>query len=73
MKFNKEQLDALIALPDDALWAEIVKMAKSYGFTMPEKTPEHSELEKLRATVKGTNVNVAAALRLLNSYRNRGV
>ena len=72
MKFNKEQLDALIALPDDMLWGEIVKMAKGYGFTMPEKTPSHAELEKLRDTVRGTKINTAEALRLLNNYRKHG-
>ena len=72
MKFNKEQLDALIALPDDALWAEIVKKAKGYGFTLPEKTPNHTELEKLRNTVNGTKINTAEALRLINDYRKKG-
>lgn len=72
MKFNKEQLDALIALPDDALWAEIVRMARGYGFKLPEKTPEHSELEKLRDTARGAKVNVSDALKLLNNYRKQG-
>ena len=72
MKFSKEQLDALIALPDDALWAEIVKKAQNYGFKLPEKTPNHEELEKLRSTARGANVNVSAALRILNDYRKRG-
>lgn len=72
MKFNKEQLDALIALPDDVLWSEIVKMAKGYGFSLPEKTPEHSELEKLRDTVRGKKINVSDALRMLNEYRKKG-
>lgn len=72
MKFNKEQLDALIALPDDRLWAEIVRMARSYGFSLPDATPSHDELEKLRGTVRGANINAAEALRLLNDYRRRG-
>ena len=72
MKFNKEQLDALINLPDDALWAEIVRMAHNYGFTLPEKVPEHSELEKLRNTARGAKVNVTEALRMLNDYRKKG-
>ena len=71
MKFNKEQLDTLIALPDDALWAEIVRMAKNYGFALPEKTPSHADLEKLRSTVNGANINVSEALKLLNGYRKR--
>ena len=72
MKFNKEQLDALIALPDDALWAEIVRMAKSYGFSMPERVPDHGELEKLRDTVRGSKINTTEALRILNNYRKKG-
>ena len=71
MKFNKEQLDALIALPDDKLWSEIVRMAKGYGFTLPEKTPEHEELEKLRGAVNGSKINVAEALGMLKSYQKR--
>lgn len=72
MKFNKEQLDALIALPDDKLWAEIVSKAKGYGFALPEKTPPHSELEKLRKTVNGSNIKVTDAIRLLKEYRSKG-
>ena len=71
MKFNKEQLDALIALPDDKLWGEIVIMARGYGFTLPEKTPDHAELEKLRDTVRGSKINATEALRLLNNYRKK--
>ena len=72
MKFNKEQLDALLALPDDKLWAEIVKRARGYGFSLPESTPPHAELEKLRSTVNGANINVADALRLLKNYKKKG-
>ena len=72
MKFNKDQLDALVALPDDKLWAEIVGKARGYGFTLPEKTPAHAELEKLRNTVKGANVNVADAMKLLKDFKKKG-
>jgi hypothetical protein len=69
MRVNKEQLEALAALPDDALWAEIVKMAAGYGFTLPKSTPPHTDLERLRDTVRGDRINVSDALRMLNSYR----
>ena len=72
MRFNKEQLDALVAMPDDKLWSEIVRMAGEYGFTLPKNVPEHSELEKLRDTVRGTKINATEALRLLNNYRRKG-
>ena len=70
MKFNKEQLDALVALPDDALWKEIVNMAKKFGYTLPEATPSHSELEKLRSAVNGSKINVAEALKVLKSCQS---
>lgn len=69
MKINKEKLEALAALPDDALWSEIVKMAAAYGFAMPRETPPHEKLEQLRDAVRGQRVNTAEALRILNSYR----
>ena len=74
MKINKEQLEAMAALPDEALWAQIVAMAKGYGITMPEATPPHRELEKLRGAVTGSRLNISDALRVLNSYRrgNKG-
>ena len=71
MKFNKEQLDALVALPDDALWEKIVGMAKGYGFNLPKETPPHGELEKLRGAVNGSKVNVTDALRVLKSYQKK--
>lgn len=69
MKFNKEQLDALIALPDDALWAEVIKLAKGYGVALPEKTPSHQELMKLRGVVSGSQINMFEAMKLLNEYK----
>lgn len=71
MKFNKEQLDALIAMPDDKLWSEIVRMAEGYGFSMPKETPPHAELERLRDTVRGSKINAGEAMRLLNNYRKK--
>ena len=49
MKFTNDELLALAALPDDKLWAEIEKIASSYGIKLPDKTPSHEELEKLKA------------------------
>ncbi len=69
MKINREQIEALAALPDDKLWAEIVKIAASHGFTLPPSTPPHSELEKLRTAVLGNKINVGDALKILNNYR----
>lgn len=72
MRIDKTQLEAIAALPDDKLWTTVVGMAKNYGFSLPEKTPSHEELEKLRSMVNAEKINVSEALRLLNNYRKRG-
>ena len=69
MKFNREQLDALIALPDDKLWEEVVKIAKNYGLTLPDKTPEHAEIEKMRELARSPKINTIEALRMVNKYK----
>lgn len=69
MRIDKAQLEAIAALPDDKLWETVVGMAKSYGFSLPEKTPPHEDLQKLRGAVNAEKINVSEALRLLNSYR----
>ena len=52
MTFNKEKLEALAALPDDLLWAEVTKIADGFGYTLPKTPPPHSELEKMRNAKK---------------------
>ncbi|MBE6532374.1 MAG: hypothetical protein E7676_02555 [Ruminococcaceae bacterium] len=69
MRIDKAQLEAIAAMPDDKLWATVVSMARGYGFSLPDKTPPHEDLEKLRAAVSADKINVSDAMRLLNSYR----
>ena len=72
MKVNKDQLKKLAELPDDKLWAEIVRMGEGYGITMPKATPPHSQLEKLRSTVNGTKLNIGEAVKILTEYKKGG-
>ena len=70
MKINKEKLRELQAMGDDELWREIRTVAASYGFTLPEKTPPKSEMDKLRRTVgESEKINLAEAARIINGYR----
>ena len=69
MRINKEQLENLAKLPDDKLWAEIVKVGRAHGFSLPEATPPHSDLERLRGAVTGAKLNLGDAMRVLNSYK----
>ena len=70
MKIDKEKLDALVAMSDDELWRQIVEIGRSHGFTLPAKTPPHSEMEKMRGAVKGgAKLNLNEAIRVINNYR----
>lgn len=70
MKLNKEKLDALCALDDDALWREIRGIAATYGLSLPERTPPHSELEKMReAALGGARINLTEAMKIINRQR----
>ena len=70
MRLDRDKLNELVNLPDDQLWGKVVEIAKSHGFTLPQKTPEHSELEKLRSIARdGSKMNLASAMKLLYKYR----
>ena len=70
MKLDRDKLNELVHLPDDELWKQVVEIGRSHGFILPEKTPEHSELEKLRSIARdGAKMNVASALKILSRYR----
>ena len=72
MRIDKEKLNALTSMPDDKLWGEVRKIAKSYGFTLPEKTPNACEMQKLRGAVSnGGRLNLGDAVKILNEYRKR--
>ena len=72
MRIDKEKLNALTSMPDDKLWIEIRKIAKGYGFTLPENTPKACEMQKLRSVVSDSGkLNLADAVKILNEYRKR--
>ncbi len=71
MKINREKVLELAAKPDAELWCEIVRIAKSHGINLPEKTPSHEELERLRSAVMGTKFNVGDAIKLIDAYRKK--
>ncbi len=72
MKLDREKLTQLASLPDDELWRTVVEIGKTHGFLLPERTPPHDELEKLRGIVAdGAKMNMASAIKLLNRYRKQ--
>jgi hypothetical protein len=71
MRFDREKLEALASMPDDKLWAEVVRIADSFGYSLPRETPPHSELEKMRSAARAEKINVSEALRLVNQYKRK--
>ena len=72
MKIDKEKLNSLVELSDDELWRNVVELGRSHGLSLPNKTPPHDELDKLRAIVKdGSRLNMTTAVKLLSKYRSK--
>ncbi len=70
MKLDRNMLDQMLKLPDDELWRQVVSIAKTHGFTLSDKTPQHEELERLRGIARdGMNINPITAMKLLNKYK----
>jgi hypothetical protein len=70
MKIDKNKLAALAALSDEELWKTIRSIGEKNGFSLPEKAPGSSELQKLRSAMTDADrMNTVAALKLLNKYR----
>lgn len=71
MKIDNDKLTALAALPDEELWQTVCAIGKSHGFKLPEKTPPHSQLQKMRdAITKDGKPNLREAIKIINDYRN---
>lgn len=72
MKVNKEQMQKLASKPDDELWAEIVSMAKSHGYTLPEDAPKSEDIQKIRRAMLGVEkISLTDAAKILSSYKKR--
>lgn len=69
MKFTREEIERLAALPDDQLWCQVQTIAKGYGLNLPERQPSHAELEKLRGIACGGKISMPEAMMLINKYK----
>ena len=49
MKLDQEKLKRLSSLSDAELMTEIRKMAEAKGLKLPQASPSHEDLERLRA------------------------
>ena len=70
MNLDKNKLEALVSLPDDALWAKIRDLAGSHGLKLPDATPPHAELERLRGLCSSQNkISMMQAMRIINGFK----
>jgi hypothetical protein len=70
MRFDKDKLNELVSLSDEEMWKRIVEIGRTHGLSLPPKTPEHTELEKLRSIARdGSKINMSLAMKMLNKYR----
>ena len=69
MRIDRGKLQELLSKPDSELWGEIVSIAAKHGYTLPEKTPPHEELERLRSLAMEPKINITDAMRLLKQYK----
>lgn len=72
MNIDRDKINKLASLPDDKLWAEIVKMAGGFGFNLPKEVPSHDDMRKLREAVTGQKINLTDAYKLLKAYKKEG-
>ena len=72
MKINSDKLRELAALSDCELWGEIRKMAQSFGQSVPEKTPSHTDMERIRGALTGTQLSLSDAMQILRAKKGAG-
>ncbi len=57
-------------MPDETLWKTVREIASVHGYSLPERSPSHSEMEKIRAAMRGSDkINLSDAMKLLKSYK----
>ena len=70
MKLDRETMAKLATADDAALWATVRGIALEKGFRLPEATPPHETLERLRATLSGNGtLSLGEAVRVIAEYR----
>lgn len=72
MRPDAEQLRALGALEDDALWKKVVELAAQKGLKLGAATPTHEDLERLRRMLRASeSIRIGDAMRLVNEYKRK--
>ena len=69
MRLDRNKIKEIASLDDTELWKTIKDMALRQGISLPEKVPQHNELEKLRVIMLSDKINPIVAMKLLNDIK----
>ena len=70
MRFDPEKLNALCALPDNELWAQIQSIAASHGISLPKACPSAKTMQEIRSAASGgAKIKLGEAIRVINEYK----
>lgn len=69
MEIRPEVMERLLAEDDARLWETIRRIAVMNNISLPLTPPAHTDMEKLRAILKGGTFSYDQAMRILASYK----
>ena len=70
MKINKEKINQLLSLSDEALWRELSEKARGFGYSLPEKAPSGEDMKTIRRLIgEADKIGPMDALRLLTKFK----
>lgn len=72
MKLDPQAVQALTALPDDALWNTVRQIAASKGFRLTATTPPPEQMRAIReALTHADKIDMGTAISMLKTYREK--
>lgn len=69
MRIDKDKLERLMSLDDDALWSEISGMARGFGFNIGNSTPKPEDMQKIRNLLGEGKISPAGAMKIMKSIK----
>lgn len=69
MKLDRETVQKLAQADDAALWEAVRGIAMEKGFRLPEQTPPHETMDRLRRALSGNALSLGEAVRVIAQYR----
>ena len=72
MKLDRQKLEQLAALPEDALWQEVRRMVGEKGIRLGATAPNHEDMVRLREVfLTSSPLSMVDGARLINEYKKK--